>query len=466
MEFTTVHLISLVVTVVAVLGFGARQARAVKTSDAFSLGGRTFGMTMVSGTLAGTTIGGAATIGTAQLAFSIGLSAWWFTLGCGIGLILLGLLYARPLRSTRLVTIAQFFGLNYGRPAGPLTCLISSTGILFSVVASAITGIQVLSLIFHLAPWQAACVLAALAAAYVFFGGMKGVGVAGLLKVGIVWITLFVAGWVAFASLRGTPDLGAAFPDYPWFRMLWGGGWRVLGNVCSLAVGIVCTQTYIQAIFSAMDSRDAALGAFTAAAITIPIGLPCVAVGMAMRVSHPEIAPVLALPLFLLESFPAWFGGLAIAGLLLSVVGSIAGLVLGITTTVYRDVVQELFKPNGNAKLVVLMNRLMVLGFAGLGIWIAARHLDSQVLEWNIMSMGLRGAGIFLPLTVAVFWPGRLNGTWALWSMVVSTVVAVAGQGLFHLGSFSLLAGIAASAALVLAGLTRPVKTVSHGFHA
>ena len=33
----------------------------------------------------GTLVGGSSTIGTAQLAFDYGISAWWFTLGGGVG---------------------------------------------------------------------------------------------------------------------------------------------------------------------------------------------------------------------------------------------------------------------------------------------------------------------------------------------------------------------------------------------
>ena len=39
--------------------------------------------------------------------------------------------------------------------------------------------------------------------------------------------------------------------------------------------------------------------------------------------------------------------------------------------------------------------------------------------------MGLRGGGIFLPLTLAVFRPGCVSGRWVVISMVCSTAVAI-----------------------------------------
>ena len=40
---------------------------------------------LVTGLILGTFIGGSCTVGTAQLAFRLGLSAWWFSLGGAVG---------------------------------------------------------------------------------------------------------------------------------------------------------------------------------------------------------------------------------------------------------------------------------------------------------------------------------------------------------------------------------------------
>ena len=56
---------------------------------------------------------------------------------------------------------------------------------------------------------------------------------------------------------------------------------------------------------------------------------------------------------------------------------------------------------------------------------IAAMNRGTQVLFWNYLSMGLRGGGIFLPLTLSVFFPGHLKRGWAVLSMAGSTVAAI-----------------------------------------
>ena len=94
MELTIDHLIIMLLTVALAIGGGIYSARSVKSAEGYSLGGRSAGVPLVAGSIAGTVVGGVATVGTAQLAYSMGLSAWWFTLGSGIAFILMGLFYA------------------------------------------------------------------------------------------------------------------------------------------------------------------------------------------------------------------------------------------------------------------------------------------------------------------------------------------------------------------------------------
>ncbi len=55
---------------------GLRSGRRVKSAGDFNGSGREAGAGIVAGILIGTLVGGASTIGTAQLAFSYGFSAW------------------------------------------------------------------------------------------------------------------------------------------------------------------------------------------------------------------------------------------------------------------------------------------------------------------------------------------------------------------------------------------------------
>lgn len=112
---------------------------------------------------------------------------------------------------------------------------------------------------------------------------------------------------------------------------------------------------------------------------------------------------------------------MGLGAVLLSAMGSIAGLALGVGTMISRDLIKNLWK-NASSVNLLWASRLSVLAVTICAILFVFQHLDSSVLEWNYLSMALRGSGIFLPLTFAVFFPGRVRP---------SMGVAAIGAGIF-----------------------------------
>ena len=117
-------------------------------------------------------------------------------------------------------------------------------------------------------------------------------------------------------------------------------------------------------------------------------------VGMFMRLHHPDIAPIDALPLFVLTYLPAWLGGLAIAALLLASIGSAAGLALGVGTMLTRDLFPYL-RLRFCERHMLAANRMTVMAVMLGASLFTFGNLGSLVLEWNFLSMGLRGSGDF-----------------------------------------------------------------------
>ena len=109
MRMTSVHLISLILTLALTMLPGIIEARKIKSADDYNVGGRSSGTGMVAGAIIGTMVGGAATIGTAQMGFKVGAPALWFTLGSGIALITMAIFYSRPLRQSGCRTCCKPF---------------------------------------------------------------------------------------------------------------------------------------------------------------------------------------------------------------------------------------------------------------------------------------------------------------------------------------------------------------------
>lgn len=421
MQLTSTHFFSLIITLLATMLPGMLAARQVKSAEDYNVGGRSAGAGMVAGTIIGTIVGGAATVGTAQLGFKLGLTAWWFTLGSGIALMLMAIFYSVPLRRSGLTTIAEFLVTNYGKPAGWLATLSACAGIFFSIVASTLTALYLVAGIFNVQLTLAAGVIIMVTAALVFFGGLSSSGMAGIFKIMLIFASIFVGGLLAYNDMGGYTGIRALFPEQPWFSLFGRGLSDGLFSLGAMIVGVISTQTYVQAIFSAKNGRAAAAGCLSAALVVIPVGLPSVMIGMFMHVQHPEINSIDALPLYLATYLPEWLGGIGLAAVLLSALGSIAGLALGVGTMISRDVVTKLWT-GLTAQGQLLASRLSVLAVSVAAMVFVFLHLDSSVLEWNYLSMALRGSGIFLPLTFCIFFPGRVRA---------SMGVAAMGAGIF-----------------------------------
>lgn len=455
MELSLWHAVIMLATVFAVTFAGIYAAREVKSTEGYSLSGRSASAPLIAGAIAGSIVGGGATIGTSQMAFTLGLSAWWFTLGSGITFILMGIFYAKRLRSTGLVTIPELLAAHYGVKAEGTASIISSIGTFFSISASTLSAIHLLSSLLGISHIMATGAVILLVVGYTFFGGMKSAGVGGILKMAVIFVSITIAGISAFSELMAMPDAAFAslFPPRPWLTLAGYSESEALATFLSMMVGVICTQTYVQAIFSASSPRTAALGCFLSALIVIPVGLLFIAVGMYMRAYQPDVLPILVLPHYLIEHESLLVAGVALGGILLSLISSIGGLALGVGTMISHDIAGTVFHIKNDRTLLHTTRGAVVITLIGAGLFSLA-HLDSQVLFWNYLSMALRGGGIFLPMTVAIFWPGHVAPSWGLAAIISSTAAAVA-IAFTDIAVNPVFVGLAVSAILLLAGWRR-----------
>ena len=146
------------------------SGRKVKDARSFTTGG-TSGSWMVCGALLGTLAGGQSTIGTAQLAFYYGLSAWWFTIGAGLGSLVMGLVYAGPLRRSGCSTLLEIVSREYGHKAETVGSILFLIGIFISIVSQVLSSSAMITSLFGIHLVWAALASAVLIMLLVLFGG-------------------------------------------------------------------------------------------------------------------------------------------------------------------------------------------------------------------------------------------------------------------------------------------------------
>lgn len=494
-----VHIIGIILTVGILLAVSLLSGRKVKDAESFTTGGGS-GSWMVCGAILGTLVGGQSTIGTAQLAFSFGLSAWWFTIGAAMGALVLGLVYAGSLRRSGCTTLLEVVRLQYGRRAETVGSILFLVGIFISITSQLLSSSAMITSLFGASTPVALVVGAVLVASLVLMGGIRSAGSGGIVKLVLLYVSSLTAGiavWKLGNGLVGIresiatayfdPHL-AALNDISsvedihrrYGSFLARGPFKDLGGCLSLTLGVVCTQTYAQAIWSAADTRKARRGALCCAALIPLIGAACTLVGMYMRghyvtaaelaelervgMSLPDGIGVLenslqAFPTFIIVHLPAWLGGIALGTLLVNILGCGSGLVLGAATILTRDVYGNLFAvlqrtPRWSQ---LVQTRLSIVILLVLGVLAAHFVQGSFINDLGFLSLGLRAAALLLPLSFALWLPGRFNPRFVTASMIVGTMVMLAA-GFFHFGIEPMYFGLVASALVLLPGLRHPVN--------
>ena len=454
------------------------SARAVFAGKKSPKAVKGIGAGVVSGLIMGTFIGGSSTIGTAQLAFVYGMSAWWYTLGGGIGCLIMVIFYLKPYRSGAS-TVVGMINSEYGPLAGKTASVLNSLGTFISILAQLLSASAIL-LVFlpDFGNVELIIISTSVMILYVIFGGTKGAGVVGILKLVLLYIAMLLCGYFVLVKSGG---IGGFFKtvskinsetalnvkirgnqrlDGSYLNMFCRGFGTDFGALLSLVLGIVSTQTYAQAMISARSERSAKIGGLLSAFIIPPIGILGIMVGMFMRgtVDNPAtFVTKTALTSFIVDysGMPDIFAGLVLGVLFVSVVGAGAGIALSIALNVddiflAKKTRFKRFDPESRQKVLIFF----VFVFATL---CACSPISDSILSFSFLSMGLRGCTVFAPLTFLLLAKGKLRNAFAVASIIGGSITAfILGTldlyGLIKLPCDSVFPGVIVGFLIMIAG--------------
>lgn len=399
----------------------------VKSASGFSVADRSLRYTGVSWIIIGTLVGGISTIGTVQTAYTHGISAWIFTLGSGISCLLLGLFFAKGLRESGVVTVSEYLGRAFGHRFRCYCSIVNSIGMFIHIVGQFLASIAILQAVFHFNAGWAVILTSIFMGIFVITGGIAGAGLVGKIKFFLLYVIMLVSAGVALYKGGGLGEILSGLPSDADMLSLHHYGIPAASiHMVSMVVGVLSTQIYLQAIFSARDVREARNGAFLSAAVIPPLGLLGIVIGLYLRANFSEISggTAQALPFFLYYSFPPLIAAFFSAGILLIVLGTGAGLLLGVTTNIYNDFFHQKIKGHPFLKPLPLLRALTLFVLFAATVLVFT-GLDSAILKWSYMSMGLRGSAVFMGLVILVFFKTLQQSKWVVFFLYIIPVVYV-----------------------------------------
>ena len=410
----------LLAILVLILSVSAVSSKKQKGKD-FS-GKRSVSSYLVLGGIVGTLVGGSSTVGTSQAAFESGFSAWWYTLGCSIGILLFSFVFSKRIYFSDKNTLLEIVGEKYGEKSGVTMSLLSAGGTTLSIVSQVLSGVALITSLLPISSPYALLIFIALVLIYVFFGGGISLGYMGILKTVLMALGFGSCGIIAYLSL------GSHLTTLPssYFNIFNGGVWKNLSQVISLALGIITGQNYTSALITGKTYKESKRAIILSSFIGPFIGLFCILVGLYMKLNHPSIDSSTALPLFIQLKMPPFIAGCLEGMLLLTLVGTTSGTLYATSTIIYRGLMKNRIKNETRATRVLILILLSIVSS------VVMSNKGALILNWTFMGAGLRGAVSFFPLVIALFYKKTINKVYVLLSMAATPIFTITGKILFY----------------------------------
>lgn len=416
---------------------------------------------VVTGVIIGTLVGGSSTVGTAQLAYTFGMSAWWFTLGAGIACLVLALVYAVPLRKSGCPTLVGMIRQEFGPVAGMSASVLNTVGTFINVISQLISATAVIAVVLpNLGILPAVIISAVFMALYVVFGGTKGAGMVGIVKTVLLYVAMMACAAMVLTMVGGVGSFmdmvhGIDNPEgVNFFSLLARGAGKDLGACLSLIFGVLTTQTYAQGVISGKTDKAGRNGALISAFLIPPIGIGGILVGLYMRANaalYPGLTAKTALTTFVTNHMPPLLAGVVLGTLFIATVGTGAGLALGISTVLNNDIVKKFTHRFDDPAKAGKLSKIWILLVLALACCLSTGTLGDLILNFAFMSMGLRAAVVFCPMTAALFFPGKVDRRLAIAAIIAGPVFVLIGN-LIGLPFDPLFLGLAVALILVLIG--------------
>lgn len=451
MQLSIYHLLGIGLVVVLMCIIGIFSGKNTKNAKDFNTGNSGLTTAVIVGTITGTLVGGASTIATTQLAFEYGYSALWFNLGSGLGCLCLGLFFIDKLRKNDTLTIQEMLEKRYGTKVGIISALFSSLGIFLSIIAQLFSAITILVTVFPISITTAGIIACLVMGSYVVFGGIKGTGIIGVIKLFLLYCALIFMVYTALSSIDNFKNFAAYFPQEKYFNVFARGMWKDISGGLSLMLGVICTQTYVQVVIAGKDKKAAFQGTILSAVLIPPISLAGIVVGMFMKYHFPEMNSALAFPMFVINYIPDFIGGLILGTLFVVITGSGAGLVLGICSIFSNNIYPKIM-PNLKESRKLFMIRATIVAVLILTFSTTLGDGQDLILEWSFMAMGLRAMTVLFPMCSILFLSRQIESRYVLASITLSPILVAAGRGIFNLNIDALYAGLAISFIIMLGG--------------
>jgi SSS family solute:Na+ symporter len=412
----------------AIIGIGVWSKRRAGSQNGFFVAHRQGTLPFITGSLVATAIGGSALIVTSQLGYELGLpGAWWLLVG-SIGLVLLGVFFARKVRGAALYTLPELVEKQYDRRvslAAAILIVIAWVGVVAGQIVAAGIFLSILG-IGSTTFWVV--IFTAVVVVYAILGGQFSIIRTDVFQAPIFFIGIFIVLALVFSRVGGLEGLKASLPlGYFSFPTSPAFDWKMLLSFLILvgATYVVGPDMYSR-LFCAKGEKTAQQSALLSAFLFIPLAFAITLIGMSAKALYPQIMPDDAFPQVISEVLSPGLSGLVIAAIIAALMSSADTCLLSQSVILTEDIIKRVH-PALDERKTVLLTRLSLigLGLVALGLALTLKTVyESLLFAYTVFTCGL-----VVPV-IAGFYKKKLKVTprGALTALIGGGIIGLLGK--------------------------------------
>lgn len=409
--------------ILMMLVIGWLSSKNIKDATDYIVAGRRLPLGLATAALFATWFGGGTSMGAAGESYWNGfLGTIADPFGAGLCLLLAGLFYVRTMRRMKLLTIADFFAIKYGKTSELLVALITLPAFIGWVGAEMVALGLIVHSVTGLTPTAGIIISAIVVLIYTYQGGMWADTLTDFAQMIILVAGLVIMFPIVINHVGGFSAIKAQIPDEMFYffpRNTGFSGWMFyLQAWIIVGLGSIPGQDVMQRALSSKDENTAQWASYFSGLGYMLLGIIPVTLGIVGRLVFPELAnSELVLVELAMKFLPNFVVALFVGALLSAIMSSTDSAILAPASIVTRNILPHIKKMDGKGELKVARIATVVITALALAtaLWFQNVY-DLMVSAWGFLLVGC-----FVPLTFGI-WSKKSNTPAAVTSSIIGFV--------------------------------------------